>query len=101
MSAEPNTQFAGESNPNSDANVAWGASVLFFLAFPLAVITALITYAAFSWGRISYKVILGFVGAYALILLVTGNIVTSVQKYLHSWSGFVDLASSGFDSSKV
>ena len=101
MSAEPNTQFAGESNPNADANVAWGASVLFFLAFPLAVITALVTYAAFSWGRISYKVILGFVGAYALILLVTGNIVTSVQKYLHSWSGFVDLASSGFDSSKI
>lgn len=101
MNAEPNTQFAGESNPNADKNFAWGASVLFFLAFPLAVITALVTYAAFSWGRISYKVILGFVGAYALALLLTGNIVTSVQNYLHSWSGFVSLAASGFDSSKV
>lgn len=101
MNAEPNTQFAGESNPNADKNFAWGASVLFFLAFPLAVITALVTYAAFSWGRISYKVILGFVGAYALVLLLTGNIVTSVQNYLHSWSGFASLVASGFDSSKV
>jgi type IV secretory pathway TraG/TraD family ATPase VirD4 len=101
MNSEPNTQFAGDSSPNSDKNFAWGASVLFFLAFPLAVITALVTYAAFSWGRISYKVILAFVGAYALILLLTGNIVTSVQHYLNSWSGFVGLTSSGFESSKI
>ena len=101
MKTEPNTQFAGDSNPNSDASVAWGASLLFFLAFPLAVITALLTYAAFSWGRISYKVILAFVGIYAAILLITGNIVTSVEHYLHSWSGFIGLANSGFDTSLI
>jgi type IV secretory pathway TraG/TraD family ATPase VirD4 len=101
MNSEPNTQFAGDSNPDSDRNFAWGASVLFFLAFPLAVITALVTYAAFSWGRISYKVILGFVGFYAAVLLLTGNIVTSVQNYLHSWSGFTNLVSNGFDTSKI
>lgn len=79
------TTFAGDSNPNSQRNVAWGGIALFVLLAPVAVITALIIYFLFSVVRISHRVLGGFVLLYGLALVVTGQIKNVFDLYVQSF----------------
>lgn len=97
----PSTLFAGDSNPHAARNTMWGFFVATFILAPVAVITAFITYLMFSVGKISYKVLAGFVAAYAFILLVTGSIPKAVNSYLSSWSHIGDFLESGMDTNTI
>lgn len=81
----PSTNFAGESGPNSSTNIAGGAIAIFFLLSPISILTAGLSFLLFSAARISYKVILGTVGLYALALILSGNLLNSFYSYLQSF----------------
>lgn len=87
-SGKASTTFAGDSSPHSGNNEkAAGAFVVLaiILAFPIALLTAFITWGCFTVGRISHRVIWAFVGLYALGIVITGNALNIVQNYLQSW----------------
>lgn len=91
----PSTKHAGESNPYTGQNIAWGAVSIFVLLAPVAVITALIAYLTFSVGRVHPKVIGGAVGLYALGLTVTGQLVKVFEMYAWSFLNALDSISQG------
>lgn len=97
----PSTLFAGDSNPHAVRNTMWGFFVASFVLAPIAIITAFITYLMFSVGKISYKVLAGFVTVYALILAVTGSIPKAVNSYITSWSHLGEFLESGMDTSTL
>lgn len=82
------TIFAGDSSPGSgtDAKTAGAVVALVVVAaLPVALFTAGIVWASFTWGRISHRVIWSVVALYALGLTVSGYAVTSVYNYINSW----------------
>lgn len=91
----PSTKHSGESNPNTGQNVAWGALLLFVLAAPVAVLTAVATYLVFSVGRVHYRVLGGFFTLYGLALLVSGQIVNVFEMYVYSILDAIELAGDG------
>lgn len=97
----PSTNFAGDSGPQSSANIAWGAGIIFFLLSPLTYVAAAAAYVSFAYGRISYKVILACVGLYTFILLVTGLLFSSATGYLTSFTHLKTIIDSGFATDTI
>lgn len=79
------TTFAGDSNPQSAKNMAWGSFLIAAVLAPIAVLTAIVVYVLFSMVRISHKVIAAFVFIYGLALVVTGQITQSISLYIASF----------------
>ena len=83
----PKTWFAGESSPEEQRNAqvsGWlfGLGVLILL--PLGIITAGITYLAFSSWRIRWTVLLQFTLATGVLLGLTGKLTESTLNYVPS-----------------
>lgn len=79
------TTFAGNSNPNTGRNIAWGAILASIVVAPVAALTALCVYFLFSFVRVSHKVLASFVVLYGLGLVVSGQIVNVSHLYLNSF----------------
>lgn len=97
----PSTAFAGDSNPHAARNTMWGFFFAVFILAPVAVLTAFITYLMFSIGKISYKVLAGFVAMYAFILAISGSIPKAVNSYISSWSYVVDFLEAGMNTDTI
>lgn len=98
------TTFAGDSSPNAarDAKMAAGvATLVALIALPIAALTALGVWFAFTWGRINHRVIWAFVGLYAIGLLATGNGPGSVNVYMESWNHIFNAFQDGDNPNKT
>lgn len=97
-SGKASTTFAGDSSPHSGSNEkaagAFGVLAI-VVAFPIAILVAFITWACFTVGRISHRVIWAFVGLYTLGIVLTGNSITMVTNYIQSWHMILEASSLG------
>lgn len=91
------TTFAGETAPDHserDKKITGAVIGLAFLvAFPLAVLTAVGTWATFAWGRIHHSVLLAVLGVYTAVIALTGHAPAAFWEPLASWKllfGLID-----------
>lgn len=93
------TTFADESGPGDNKSIVGGAALIAVLAAPLAALSAVVAYLLFSYGKIHFKVIAGFVAIYGALIAVFGlfdNVLWSfVNSFAHLWRLWDDYSLQG------